>query len=62
MALALQNRGTSRQGCQHAIEQALALGADITAHLINHMLVSGVLFEDSGILGLGPKGERLYGG
>jgi ATP-dependent Lhr-like helicase len=34
---------------------------EITQQMITHMLESGILFEDSGVLGLGPEGERLFG-
>ena len=61
MALVLQEGGTSRQACASVIKQALGLGADSTGQLVDHMLAEGILFDDSGILGLGPEGERLYG-
>ena len=48
-------------GTEGPIQSALAQESSITEDLIAHMLEQGILFEDSGIVGIGPSGERLYG-
>src|SRR5256712_48934 len=57
----MQEGGTTRQACAGVITRALGLGAETTGHLVDHMLTESIVFDDSGILGLGPEGERLYG-
>lgn len=61
MTLILQEGGTSRQACRTTIKRALGQEQELIDDLVDHMLASGILFEDSGILGIGPEGERLYG-
>lgn len=61
MALIRQEGGASRRFRDSTIQRALAQDSLITEDLITHMLDQGILFEDSGIVGIGPSGERLYG-
>jgi len=61
MALIRQEGGASRRFRDSTIQAALAQESSITEDLIAHMLDQGILFEDSGIVGIGPSGERLYG-
>ena len=62
MALIRQEGGASRRFDDATVRRALAQGPKTTEDLIAHMLDQGILFEDSGVLGIGPSGERLYGG
>jgi ATP-dependent helicase Lhr and Lhr-like helicase len=62
MALALQLGGIPRPDIAawlgdvvHAVPEA------DRATIVNHMLESGILAEDAGILGLGSKGEKEFG-
>ena len=61
MALIRQGGGVSRRLDDFSIRRALGQGERITEELLSHMLDQEILFEDSGIVGLGPAGERLYG-
>ena len=61
MAIVRQEGGASRRFRDSTIQRALAQDASITEELIVHMLDQGILFEDSGIVGIGPSGERLFG-
>jgi ATP-dependent Lhr-like helicase len=61
MTLIRQEGGASRRFDDSTIRRALAQDAQITEDLIAHMLDQGILFQDSGIVGIGTAGERLYG-
>lgn len=64
LALVLQEGGLGRHAWREWLETSLtAAGIDCgTAEAImNYMLAAGILSEDSGILGIGPEGERLFG-
>jgi ATP-dependent Lhr-like helicase len=61
MALIRQEGGCSRRFDDNSIRRGTGQDRAITEHLLSHMLATGMLFEDSGIVGLGPAGERLFG-
>jgi ATP-dependent helicase Lhr and Lhr-like helicase len=61
MALIRQIGGDSRRFDDSSIRRATGQNSEITEHLIAHMLDTEILFEDAGIVGLGPVGERLFG-
>lgn len=61
MALIRQQGGCSRRFDDDSIWRATGQNCAITEDLLAHMLATGILFEDSGIVGLGPAGERLFG-
>ncbi|MBZ5659875.1 MAG: DEAD/DEAH box helicase [Acidobacteriia bacterium] len=61
MALIRQEGGCSRRFDDNSIRRAIGQDGAITEQLLVHMLGTGILFEDSGIVGLGPAGERLFG-
>jgi ATP-dependent helicase Lhr and Lhr-like helicase len=61
MALIRQEGGCSRRFDDNSIRRAAGQGSVITEHLLAHMLATEILFEDSGIVGLGPAGERSSG-
>ena len=61
MALIRQIGGDSRRFDDSTICRATGQTSEITEHLIAHMLDTEILFEDAGIVGLGPAGERLFG-
>jgi ATP-dependent Lhr-like helicase len=61
MGLIKQQGGASRHFDSSTIRRALGESEGTTEELIAHMLAAEILFEDSGILGIGPLGERLYG-
>jgi ATP-dependent Lhr-like helicase len=61
MALILQEGGCSRRFEDDSIRRAIGQDRAITEHLLVHMLGTGILFEDSGIVGLGPAAERWFG-
>ncbi len=61
MAIIREHGGGSSRIDQASISQALGQPRDVTEQLLSHMLQSDILFEDSGILGFGQQGERLYG-
>lgn len=64
MALVLQERGIGR----HAVMDWLAdvpefstVSPDQVRTLIDHLVRTGILFDDAGILSFGPEGEAEYG-
>ncbi len=61
MALIRQEGGCSRRFDDTSIRRAIGQDYAITEHLLEHMLATEILFEDSGMVGLGPAGERLFG-
>jgi hypothetical protein len=63
LALVLQQGGVGRRALNKWLEPLLC-GAHIdssTAAILDYMLEAGILSDDSGILGVGPEGERLFG-
>jgi ATP-dependent Lhr-like helicase len=61
MALIRQKGAVSRRIDDAPIRRAIGQGSEATERLMAHMLSEGILYEDSGIVGLGPVGERLFG-
>jgi ATP-dependent Lhr-like helicase len=61
MALIRQEGGCSRRFDDTTIRRATGQNGAIAEQLLAHMLATDILFEDSGIVGLGPVGERLFG-
>jgi ATP-dependent Lhr-like helicase len=64
MALAIQEEGIPRADWWAWVSSATAftgLTADDRAELLAHMLDESILHEDGGRLGLGERGQRLYG-
>ena len=61
MALIRQEGGCSRRFDDISIRRAIGHDGAVTERLLAHMLATEILFEDSGIVGLGPAGERLFG-
>lgn len=63
-ALALQEGGIGRRALGEWLKPTTAaarIDAATTEAILDHMLSEGLLSEDSGILGIGPEGERLFG-
>jgi len=62
LALVLQESGIARGDWPWWLGDALT-GADHTSEeeVIAHMLATGILVEDAGILGIGPEGEAKFG-
>ncbi len=64
LALVLQQGGIGRRALHEWMEAALTaagIASATAAEILDHMLAAGILSEDSGILGVGPAGERLFG-
>jgi ATP-dependent helicase Lhr and Lhr-like helicase len=62
MALVLQQNGITRaEICKWIGEAMQAVPSEDREDVLLHMLARGILVEDSGILGLGPLGEREFG-
>jgi ATP-dependent Lhr-like helicase len=61
MATIRQTGAVSRRMDDAAICQGLGEVSDVIEQLMTHMLDQGILFEDDGVVGLGPVGERLFG-
>jgi ATP-dependent Lhr-like helicase len=65
MTLVLQQGGMGRVAWRewllHLLSSMQLTEEDVEATLV-HMLSRQILVQDGGILGLGPEGERLYGG
>ena len=61
MALIRQNGGCSRRFDDNSIRRAMGQDRETTELLLAHMLETEILFEDTGIVGFGPAGERLFG-
>jgi ATP-dependent Lhr-like helicase len=62
MALVLQERGNARGDWPWWLGDVLT-GADHTRadSVIDHMLATGILVEDAGVLGIGSEGEKTFG-
>ncbi len=64
MALILQERGIGRRAFLEWLADVPAFSAMPSAQvqsLIDHLIRTGILFEDAGILSFGPEGEGEYG-
>ena len=62
MALVLQERGIARQDWPSWLGDALADAVDVSEkEVIAHMLATGILVEDGGVLGIGVAGEEEFG-
>jgi ATP-dependent helicase Lhr and Lhr-like helicase len=61
MAIIRQQGAVSRRFDGASIQRATSESPNTIEHLMAHMLQAGVLYEDSGVVGLGPVGERLFG-
>lgn len=62
MALALQEGGITRPGISEWLAEMVEVVAPAErAAIIEHMLALGILAEDQGVLGLGPRGEKEFG-
>ena len=61
MATIRQKGAVSKRMDDTAIRRALGAEEATIGNLMAHMLTEGILFEDSGVVGLGPVGEKLYG-
>lgn len=64
MALALQTGGFERAAWKQWIGRVpafAAMGEDIPEELLDHMLATGIFFEDGGLLWFGEQGERAFG-
>ncbi len=61
MAIIRQEGAASRRFDDSSIRRSLGQPAQVTEWLIAFMLEQEILFEDSGVLGIGSAGEKLYG-
>lgn len=64
LALILQHGGMGRSAwhTELALVPALSeMAHSATETVVEHMLARQILWEEEGILGIGPEGERLYG-
>ncbi len=64
MALVLQERGIGRRTFVEWLADVPAFGAmpnEQVDALVDHLIRTGTLFEDAGILSFGPEGEAEYG-
>jgi ATP-dependent Lhr-like helicase len=62
MALALQEGGLTRTDLKVWLADAAeAVPAETQDVVLRHMLAEGILAEDAGIIGFGPRGEREFG-
>ena len=61
MAIICQQGAASRRFDGSSIRRATSQPTEIIEHLMAYMLKTRILFEDSGVVSLGPVGERLFG-
>lgn len=62
MALSLQEGGISRAAVSDWLgDVADAVPATDRSAIVEHMLMMGILAEDAGVLGFGPRGETEFG-
>jgi ATP-dependent Lhr-like helicase len=64
LALALQERGIGRTSWPEwigAMPAFAAMSKDDADAVLTHMVSQGLLFDDNGILSVGPEGERSFG-
>jgi ATP-dependent Lhr-like helicase len=61
MAIIRQQGAASRHFDGSSVWRATSQAGEIIELLMAHMLEREILFEDSGVVGLGPVGEKLFG-
>ena len=64
LAVVLQESGIGRNTWLDWLGEPCILGEDVVAHadqVVEHLVAEGWLFEDGGVLGIGPVTERRYG-
>jgi ATP-dependent helicase Lhr and Lhr-like helicase len=64
LALILQQGGIGRRTLHEWMQAAFTaahIDSDTAGAILDHMLAASILWEDSGILGVGPEGQRLFG-
>lgn len=64
LGLSLQEAGIGRPGVPDWLRgflKAAGMDAGAVRTLLEHMVASGILFEEGGLLGVGPAGEARYG-
>jgi ATP-dependent Lhr-like helicase len=61
MAIICQQGAVSRRFEGLSVQRSTNQSAVIIDHLMAHMLQNEILYEDSGVVGLGSAGERLFG-
>lgn len=65
IALAIQEGRIGRNLWPQVLGRIPAYGAAIDSgdaeHIVDHLVASGLLFDDTGMLSIGPQGERSYG-
>ncbi len=64
MALILQERGIGRRAFVEWLADVpafTAMPSDQVKALVDHLILTGMMFEDAGILSFGPEGEAAYG-
>jgi len=64
LAVILQEGGVGRNTWLEWLGDPCVLGEDVSAwadELVTYLLAEGLLFEDGGLLGIGPVGEQRYG-
>ena len=62
MALALQEGGITRPDLDAWLVDAMeVVPREVRVEVVRHMLSTGVLAEDAGVIGLGERGEREFG-
>jgi ATP-dependent Lhr-like helicase len=61
MAIIRQEGAVSRRMNTSTICRGLGESVETAEVLMAHMLDEGILYQDSGVVGLGPVGERLFG-
>lgn len=64
LALALQEGGIGRHLWREWLRDPFVLGgeaADTGGQVVDHLVQTGLLAEDSGILGMGVEGEATWG-
>jgi ATP-dependent helicase Lhr and Lhr-like helicase len=65
LALVLQHGGVGRRTWLERLGRPCVLGDEVARsadELVDHLLAEGWLFEDGGVLGVGPATERRFGG
>ncbi len=64
LALVLQEGGVGRNTWLEWLGVPCILGDDVSSwadEIVDHLLTEEILFEDGGVLGIGPEGERRFG-
>lgn len=64
LALVLQEGGVGRNTWLDWLGDPCVLGDDVRTwaeEIVDHLLAAQILFDDGGVLGIGPEGERRFG-